>query len=146
MDAVGEVEKKKYHNGQIELMCNSIQEAKSIICEIILLSPGKEGACEKEEEEEEQDSDDFATLPYAVRCRHSVAWTHRKFMGANDVLRAVLHNECALRRAEGLRVAYIDDTLYVDGQVRPLSKNDHKSNHFVVNNVLFAYPICADIS
>ena len=60
-----------------------------------------------------------------MRSRHSVAWTHRKFVDAKCVLRAVLQNECALRRAEGLRAAYIDDTLYVDGEVRPFSKNDH---------------------
>ena len=60
-----------------------------------------------------------------MRSRHSVAWTHRKFIDAKEVLRAVLHNECALRRAEGLQAAYIDDTLYVDGEVRPFSKNDH---------------------
>eukprot|EP01032_Pedospumella_encystans_P010513 gene10513-12279_t len=80
---------------------------------------GKQRAYEKEEEEEEEHSDDSATLPYAVRSRHSVTWIHRKFAYAKAVLRAVLHNECALRRAEGLRAAYINDTLYVDGEVRP---------------------------
>jgi hypothetical protein len=72
---------------------------------------------EKDEEEEEEEEDIDTTLPFAVRSRHSVAST-RIFADATEVLAAVLRDECALRRAEGLRVAYIKDALYIDGEVK----------------------------
>ena len=69
-----------------------------------------------EEEDEEVDT----TLPYAVRSTHSVALS-TVFADATAVLQAVLNGECALRRAEGLRVAYVEDVLYIDGEVRTIN-------------------------
>jgi hypothetical protein len=56
-------------------------------------------------------------LPYAVRSRHSVA-VKTIFPSAEAVLRAVLAGECALRRAEGVRIAYIGKTIFINGEVQ----------------------------
>ena len=55
-------------------------------------------------------------LPYAVRGKFSVA-LDALFDNASAVIDAVVSDECALRRAEGLRVAHIDDKLFIDGEV-----------------------------
>lgn len=55
-------------------------------------------------------------LPYAIRSRHSVA-IKNTFRTPQDVLQSVRGGICLLRRAEGLRVAFIEDTLFIDGQV-----------------------------
>jgi hypothetical protein len=56
-------------------------------------------------------------LPYAVRSRHSVA-VKSTFPTAEAVLRAVLAGECTLRRAEGVRIAYIGKTIFINGEVQ----------------------------
>ena len=70
-------------------------------------------------EEEDGDYDDINDddlLPFAVRSKHSVA-SPRTFSDAEALLVAVLCDEVALRRAEGQRIAYIDDVIYIDGEV-----------------------------
>lgn len=51
-----------------------------------------------------------------MRSEHRVA-LQRVFPDAEAVLQAVAAGECALRRAEGVRMAYIGDTLFIDGEV-----------------------------
>lgn len=83
----------------------------------------RSGSAESEENDEhdydvEEDYEEAdTTLPFAVRSTHSVALP-TVFADAAAVLQAVLKGECALRRAEGLRAAYVEDVLYIDGEVR----------------------------
>jgi hypothetical protein len=67
------------------------------------------------------DDEDADLLPYAVRSRHSVA-IKKTFPSAEAVLRAVLAGECTLRRAEGVRVAYIGETIFINGEVMSTSQ------------------------
>ena len=54
-----------------------------------------------------------------MRSRHSVALqtSPAVFADAETLLTAVLRGECALRRAEGVRMAYIEGTMFIDGEV-----------------------------
>lgn len=69
-----------------------------------------------EDYDDDDDSDEDDLLPYSIRSRHSVASDHR-FSDVESVLMAVSRGEIKLRRAEGLRFAYIDDMMFIDGEV-----------------------------
>ena len=56
------------------------------------------------------------TLPFSIRSRFSVAWPHT-FPSTEALLLAVASGRCALRRAEGVRIAHIGGTLFVNGKV-----------------------------
>lgn len=72
-----------------------------------------EGTDEADEDDTEEGSD---ILPYAVRSKHSVALPD-VFADASALLQALAAEQCALRRAEGVRMAYIGGTIYIDGEV-----------------------------
>ena len=55
-------------------------------------------------------------LPFSIRSRFSVAWPHT-FPSTEALLLAVVSGRCALRRAEGVRIAHIEGTLFVNGKV-----------------------------
>jgi len=72
---------------------------------------------------DDEDDIDTSILPFSVRSsKHRLA-TERVFADAESVLRAVVQEECALRRAEGVRMAYMKDTLFIDGEVYPIPKH-----------------------
>ena len=67
--------------------------------------------------DDDDESEDDNVLPYSIRSRHSVA-SDLRYPDVESVMMAVIRGEIKLRRAEGLRFAYIDDTLFIDGEVR----------------------------
>ena len=69
-----------------------------------------------QDEGDDDDSDEDDLPPYSIRSSHSVASEHR-FSDVESVLMAVSRGEIKLRKAEGLRFAYIDDMMFIDGEV-----------------------------
>ena len=77
---------------------------------------GDDGYYDQDEDDDDDDSDEDDLPPYSIRSSHSVASEHR-FSDVESVLMAVSRGEIKLRRAEGLRFAYIDDMMFIDGEV-----------------------------
>jgi hypothetical protein len=75
-----------------------------------------------QDEGDDDDSDEDDLPPYSIRSSHSVASEHR-FSDVESVLMAVSRREIKLRRAEGLRFAYIDDMMFIEGEVGIVQHN-----------------------
>lgn len=75
-----------------------------------------------QDEGDDDDSDEDDLPPYSIRSSHSVASEHR-FSDVESVLMAVSRGEIKLRRAEGLRFAYIDGMMFIDGEVGIVQHN-----------------------
>jgi hypothetical protein len=73
------------------------------------------------DDEEGDDYDDDA-LPISVAGRWSRA-SQQIFDSAEDVLVACLQGKIKLRRAEGAKLAYIADSMYIDGEVHLASSS-----------------------
>lgn len=87
---------------------------------------GDDGYYDQDEDDDDDDVDDDSDEddlpPYSIRSSHSVASEHR-FSDVESVLMAVSRGEIKLRRAEGLRFAYIDDMMFIDGEVGTIQHN-----------------------
>lgn len=75
-----------------------------------------------QDEGDDDDSDEDDLPPYSIRSSHSIASEHR-FSDVESVLMAVSRGEIKLRRAEGLRFAYINDMMFIDGEVGTMQHN-----------------------
>mmetsp|Transcript_14603 Transcript_14603/g.32829 ORF Transcript_14603/g.32829 Transcript_14603/m.32829 type:complete len:578 (-) Transcript_14603:142-1875(-) len=67
-----------------------------------------------DDEDDEEEGD--GQLPFAVRVSKHKFASDRQWADVESLLLSVLRGECALRRAEGMRMAYIGDTLFIDGE------------------------------
>jgi len=81
---------------------------------------GDDGYYDQDDDDDDVDEDDLP--PYSIRSSHSVASDHR-FSDVESVLMAVSRGEIKLRRAEGLRFAYINDMMFIDGEVGTIQHN-----------------------
>ena len=66
------------------------------------------------DDEDEDDGDSY--IPLFLREPYRVA-SYEIFGSAEDVLNAVTQGRTALRRCEGLRMAYTDSSMFIDGEV-----------------------------
>lgn len=70
----------------------------------------------KDSESIDQISEIGDPLPFAISTSFSVA-SQKKFDSAEDVMLSVINGQCNLRRAEGVKMAYIDEIMFIDGEV-----------------------------
>ena len=66
------------------------------------------------DDEDEDDGDSY--IPLFLREPYRVA-SYEIFGSAEDVLNAVTQGRTALRRCEGIRMAYTDSSMFIDGEV-----------------------------
>ena len=76
----------------------------------------------EDNEEDDEDDEDEEYIPPFCREPYRVA-SYELFDSAEDVLNEVMAGRLALRRCEGLRMAYDSYALYVDGEVFILQKS-----------------------
>jgi hypothetical protein len=68
-------------------------------------------------------------IPYSIRGPYRIA-SERLFDSEEALLTAVLNGECNLRRAEGIKMAYIGSVMFIDGETydMPMPSSEKKQS------------------
>jgi len=82
-------------------------------------SEGSSVKLAEEQEKDDDDEDEDEELPLSVTSQHRVA-SSTLFPDAESVLQAALEGKIRLRRAEGIKIVFIDSTIFANGEAYPL--------------------------
>ena len=98
--------------------------------EVLESQPGNNGLFKTSNYEDEDedlfddDDDEDDMLPISLRLPYRVA-SERIFLDSNEVIDAMIADDIVLRRCEGTKLSFTEDTLFVDGDAYSFPRNGH---------------------